>query len=228
MKTVSVYYCEEPSLKRPRWPTQEGITSKLSKSTNGHQPPPSLCSHVSAQVVIKSQHHLGTPAISMNKLQKCADFQQVPSSRRGSSAKCLSVQFFKSVSRLREAKAKRFLEQRKTYRCSGGGEKRWRRGRKGQVCLGSQDRKRQEEILTACPFWHKLWLMYCVYTITLRLQLFCAVPEACLLFQAFSFTMQPSSGGGGGSLSGVSANCSAASVRPKSLFSCYLRRIFIH
>lgn len=49
---------------------------------------------------LKSQHGLSTLRISMNELHRDGEFQQVPSSHRGSSAKWLSERFFKSVSRL--------------------------------------------------------------------------------------------------------------------------------
>lgn len=81
MKTVSVYYCEEPSLRRTCWPTQEGITSKLNESTNGHQPPLPPCSRDTAQVVevtTSFSAHWQSPS------EIFRDFQQVSSSHHGS------------------------------------------------------------------------------------------------------------------------------------------------
>lgn len=63
MKTVSVYYCDELSLKRgPCWPTRRGKTSKLNKSTNGHEP----SSHFSPLLP-----HLCTDCLSHNIISAC-------------------------------------------------------------------------------------------------------------------------------------------------------------
>lgn len=65
MKSVCVYYCDELSVRRPRRPTHEGITSKPSKSTNGHRPP--LPSAPITPCRLLKSHRFSTSAISMNK-----------------------------------------------------------------------------------------------------------------------------------------------------------------